>query len=347
MAKPNIYLPNGYLNIKKILGYNLPFTFIIGGRGTGKTYGMLKTVLEEHIKFMFMRRTQTQADLINKPEFSPFKIINRDTGSHIGSVPLTKYNSGFYHQQECDDGIFRPYGEPIGYTCALSTVSNIRGFDASDVKLIIYDEFIPEKHERPIKNEGAALLNAYETMNRNRELNGEPPIQLVCLANSNDVANAIFLELGLVEKALRMKQKGQEVLLMRERGLCLINLEESIISDKKRATALYRLSGNSTFAKMALDNDFSDEEIGRINKRKLTELRPLVNVGEITIYEHKSEHLYYVTTHKSGVPKTYSSGKNDLKRFKKSYLHLWRAYMEYDVEFEEYLCEVLFNKYFE
>jgi hypothetical protein len=41
---------------------------------------------------------------------------------------------------------------PIGYTCALSTLSNMRGFDASDIQLLICDEFIPEKHERLLKN---------------------------------------------------------------------------------------------------------------------------------------------------------------------------------------------------
>ena len=45
---------------------------------------------------------------------------------------------------------------------ALSTVSNLRGFDMSDCTLLIYDEFIPEPHERPLKNEAAALFNAYE-----------------------------------------------------------------------------------------------------------------------------------------------------------------------------------------
>ena len=37
---------------------------------------------------------------------------------------------------------------------------------------IIFAEFIPEAHERLIKNEAAALFNFYETINRNRELDG-------------------------------------------------------------------------------------------------------------------------------------------------------------------------------
>ena len=80
--KMGIYLQNGYLNIKQILSYGLPFNFVVGGRGTGKTYGTLKTAYEEHMRFILMRRTQAQCDLINKPEFNPFKALNNDTGSN-------------------------------------------------------------------------------------------------------------------------------------------------------------------------------------------------------------------------------------------------------------------------
>ena len=74
----SIYLDNGYLNIKQILSYGLPFNFVVGGRGTGKTYGTLKTAYMENLRFILMRRTQAQCDLINKPEFNPFKVLNND-----------------------------------------------------------------------------------------------------------------------------------------------------------------------------------------------------------------------------------------------------------------------------
>ena len=87
-----IYLQNGYLNIKQILSYGLPFNFVVGGRGTGKTYGTLKTAYEEHMRFILMRRTQAQCDLINKPEFNPFKALNNDIGSNALVKSISKYN---------------------------------------------------------------------------------------------------------------------------------------------------------------------------------------------------------------------------------------------------------------
>jgi hypothetical protein len=341
-----IYREDGYLDIPKILSYGLPFIFIVGARGTGKTYGSLLYPVENDIKFMYMRRTQSQADLIKQPIFFPFKTINKDKGWNIGIESISKYNSGFYNQEKLEDGSFKCVGSPLGFTCALSTLSNLRGFDASDVGLLFYDEFIPEKHEKPIKKEGWALLNAYETINRNRELKGEKPLQLLCAANSNDLGNPIFMELQLVRTAQQMKRKKQEVYINKERGIMLIVLDKSPISERKQTTALYRLSRGSDFEKMSIHNEFSGEEVGRIKSKPLIEYVPIVSVGEITIYRHKSNRSYYVSTHKTGTPVTYGSGDMERARFRRIYQWVWDEYMENNIEFEEYLCEILLTKAF-
>ena len=94
-----------------------------------------------------------------------------------------------------------------GYTSALSTFSNLRGFDGSNIKILLYDEFIPERHERLIKNEADAFFNVYETINRNRELQGGPPLIALCLSNSNSLASPIFTALNLVKTLERMHNK--------------------------------------------------------------------------------------------------------------------------------------------
>ena len=344
----NLYDDNGYVNIKKILSLNIPFTAVVGGRATGKTYTTLKTVIEEGITFMYMRRLQSQADLINKPEFSPFKVLNADMHWHIGTMPISKYNAGFYQTTLNETGDKRiPEGTPLGYTCALSTVSNLRGFDASDVELLIYDEFIHEKHERDLKNEGDAFLNAYETINRNRELKGRKPLQCILLANSTNMANPIFMSLGLVRIADKMKKIGNTTYINQKRGIALFMLDDSPISKKKADTALYRLTENTEFSRMALGNEFAVEEIGRVKSQHLKAYKPVVAVGEICIYEHKSDRTYYCTTHISGNPERFGSGSAELERFRKKYLWLWqREYMSNNIIFEEYVCQILFEEYF-
>ena len=340
----SIYQENGYIDIRKIMSYGMPFNFIVGGRATGKTYTSLKTMVDDDTMFMFMRRTQTQADIINKPEFSPFKPINRDNGWNIGTKVISPYNSAFYEMSD-EDGKNVPVGLPKGYTCALSTISNMRGFDASDVKVLIYDEFIPEKHERPLKNEGMALFNAYETINRNRELNGEKPLQLLGLANANDLANPVFMSLNIVRKAHEMKKRGQEVSIMADRGIGLFILSDSPISNAKRDTALYRLTKNTEFSAMSLDNDFIQENSAVIKSRNIAEYTPTVAVGEICIYTHKSKSTYYVSQHVSGSPPSFGAGDIELNRFRRAFPWVWWEYLSKNVEFEDVLCEVLLNRY--
>lgn len=340
-----IYLESGYLNIHELLSRSLPFNFAVGGRGTGKTYGSLCECIDSKRTFLFIRRTQSQADIITRPEFSPFKRICEDRGLKITCSPVTKYNSAFYYYKENEDGKLIPDGKPLGYSAALSTFSNIRGFDASDVDLMIFDEFIPERHERPIKNEFEALMNCYETVNRNRELQGKAPVQLLCLANSNDVANPVFIGFNLVKKATDMLDRGREVYQDNKRGICLYMLQKSPISEEKRNTVLYRATEGTRFAEMALDNRFAFNDMGHVGSRPIKEYTPVCVISKICIYRHKSNGTYYVSMHTAGSPPTYSDSEADIQRFRRRYGWLWEAYMKEKITFEEYLCENLLTKY--
>ena len=333
-----LYLDNGYLNIEQILSYNVPFNFVVGGRGTGKTYGALKTAYENDIRFMLMRRTQAQCDLINKPEFNPFKVLNTDLKINAKVKSISKYNAKIVEETEETEKI-------LGYTCALSTIANMRGFDASDVRLMIYDEFIPERHERAIKNEGSAFLNAFESINRNRELQNKPPLQVMCLANAFNIANPIFLELGLVGRCEKMKNAGQEIFIDKERGVLLVLLQNSRISKAKANTALYKLSSGS-YSDMALSNDFVYNNTDNIKSMALKEFKLVCTVGEISIYKHKSKRLFYVSEHRTGTAPLYKSDEVNLQRYRKNHgLTLYSAYMRNNVICESLLTKSLFELY--
>ena len=331
---------NGYVNVRGILEEGYPFNFLIGGRGTGKTYTTLKVAREDRKKFMLMRRTQSQADLISKPEFSVFKPLNMDLGWNIQVHRISKYNSAFYE----------PDGEletEIGYTCALSTISNMRGFDASDIELLIYDEFIPEKHERLLKNEADALFNAYETMNRNREIKGIAPIQMVCLANANDITNPVFESLNLIRIADKMQKGNSDRWTDDKRGIQLIMLHRSPISRKKANTVLYNLTEGSEFANMALDNDFNVDR-QHVRPRPLSEYSPVCSVGELCIYRHKSENRLYCSTHLSGVfNRKFSLSDTDRLHYQRIYRAHWDMYIGSKIDFEDVLSEKLFIKYWD
>ena len=324
------------MNIGGILCEGYPFNFICGGRGTGKTYDALRTARNNGIKFIFLRRTQAQADLISKAEFSIFKPLNEDEGWNIYPERVSKYNSAFVENDI-----------QIGYTAALSTLSNMRGFDASDIQLIIFDEFIPEKHERPIKNEAAALWNAYETINRNRELKGIAPVQLLCLANANDITNPVFESLNLIRVADRMQKKGSERWTDEKRGIQLIMLQRSPISRKKGNTVLYNLTEGSDFSRMSLDNSFNVNR-QHVRPRPLGEYIPVCLIGELCIYRHKSDPRLYCTTHQAGVfSRRFGTSDTDRIYYRRIFCHHWEMYIQNQIDFEDVLSETLFLHYWE
>ncbi len=331
------YADNGYIDFPKIRRIcdenNIYFVFIVGGRGTGKTYGALLelAIKNPDDKFMFIRRQQNQVNAIRKPDFSPFKKICSDYDITVGVEPVVENVSKFVY----DDNT-------IGYLAALATFSNVRGFDGSDISNIIYDEFIPERHERPIKAEADALFNLFETINRNRELNHEKPARLWCLANANDLGNPVFMSLKLVTVAERMREAGREIYMDKKRGYMIILLDRSPISEQKKETVLYKLTTGSDFEKMSIDNDFVQAEIMNIKSKKLKEYKPLVKVGEIVVYKHKSAKQYYVTTHASGSYEDMGNGEISYKRFNSKYYYLWNAYFDLRITFENYYVERLF-----
>ena len=345
-----LYHENGYLNYNYILKmsekHNTPYIMIVGGRATGKTYGALKYVVENDIKIMLMRRTQAQHDIIRKPELSPFTPINNDLDRNIQFFPLTKYNSGIYNAKLDENGKLMPDGDQIGMSCALSTISNMRGFDASWIDLVIFDEFIPERHERPIKNEASALFNALETIGRNRELKGQKPLKLLALANANNISNDIFLSLGIVNQAEKMVSSGQELWFNDRKGIMLVMLQDSPIVHVKRLTSLYNLTDGTEFSDMALHNNFVGLCRDAICSYDLREYVLICIVGEIAVYKHKSDFRYYVTTHISGATKNiFTSSINSLRAFRIKYSDLWIHYCTNRIKFETYTLQVLFEKY--
>lgn len=290
-----------YINIWDYKDPRFPFQIFIGGRGTGKTFSGLFGALDlAPDKFIFMRRTAQELDLMLDSDkygegANPFKPVNKEKNRNVGLAKIVKNLAGIYNR-EMVDGKEKPVGFPIGYGVALSTISTIRGIDFSDCTDCIYDEFIPEKHVRRIKNEGAALLNAYETICRNREFAGDPPLNLWMLANSNDIYNDIFLELGIVSDIERMVRRGSRDKYFKDRGLAVHLIgDNNDFVEAKSATALYKLAKGSQFADMALDNKFAYNDFSLIKHENIVGMRPLCAIGKAFIYVKKGSRNIYVS----------------------------------------------------
>lgn len=338
------YLENGYIDFYNIKKKGLPFNILLGGRGIGKTYGALKWEIDNNSKFIYMRRSQTQLDSIANDAYSPFTPININDdhiNPYIGFSKETRNGYGIYDIHIEDDK--KVLGERRGGAIALSTFSNIRGFDASGIEDIIYDEFIPEAHEKEVKEEAMSLLNAYETVNRNRELAGRSPVQLFLMGNSNNLGNDILVQLRLIEPISRMIEKQRMEHIDSERGIGIWVFPNSPISKQKRKTALYKLAPDD-FSTMALNNIFLNMYASEVKQQNLKEYRPIARIGDIVLYEHKSEYKWYFSTHYSGSPREYETNESGWIKFKYDFKELLYYSLKDLVYYETRLLKILLTK---
>ena len=275
--------------------------FFIGGRGGGKTYGGLKGAYEQALQgyghgFILLRRTDKERKL--NEAFNPFTKMNRKEGFTACTAPITKDATGIYKGVPNEEGGLDPEGAPVGYMFALSTLATMRslGMDDESVDKGLFDEWIPEKHVRAIKNEGEAFLNAIETFNRNREFDkGLPPITWYLTANANDVDNEIFKTLGLIPVYEKMLRKGLSDFWDETRGYSIHLLEDKEFSRQKKKTALARLTEGSDFYEMAYENKFAYNDMTCIRRLDAQGFTPCFAVGQFCVWQRKGQTEFYAS----------------------------------------------------
>lgn len=337
--KRNMYLPNGWINADDLLDNPAAFIVAVGGRGIGKTFGVLSKVLEREMKFIYLRRTQSQIDTIKLAELNPFKAVNDICGTDIVSGSLGKYMGGFWHSD--DEG--KPVGEVVGIAVALSTVSNIRGMSAEDYDVVIFDEFIPERHERPIKEEETAFLNCMETFNRNRELQDRPPLKVIMLSNSNNLDSPILNAIGSLDTLDEMIRKHINYTELYNGDVAIYRYIDSPITAKKKKSALYRVAQNADFIDMSLSNEFARANYENVSRLELNQFAPLVSINGVTVYKSKSDNKYYVV---DGVKtdNVYTTLPNSVAAFQRKYWSIKESMLRMKVFYSSAPVKIRFER---
>ena len=332
----NLYENDGWINAAAVVNSKAPFVVCVGGRGIGKTYGVFKELLTKHNKpFIYLRRAQVQIDACKTQELSPFTAVARDLNIAVDSGSISKYVAGFYRVEGDKKNL-------IAIGIALSTFSNIRGFDASDYDHIVFDEFIPEKHERPISHEGEAFLNVLETINRNRELKDLPPVKTIMLSNANKLDSPILAAIGALNPLDRMIRKGNDRATFYNGDLEIFRYINSPVSAKKKNTALYRLSNSKDFSDMSLNNSFGEEAYRNVKSLPIQEFLPLASINGITVLRHKSNKTYYVV---NGVKseRVYTSTQQQQREFCRRTYNSYEAWCRGNVFFATAEAKVKFE----
>lgn len=289
-----------YIDVMDYVDNNYPFQIFMGGWGVGKTYSALRGMINEKYKFIYMRRTTEQLDALTDKKYAdltnPFKSVNRDYGWNVGFQKLGKKLAGIYHREKTEKGENLPVGEPIGAGISLFGTASMRGMDMTDMEFWIYDEFCKELHEPKRKGEFRALIRAYETIARNKEIQTGKKMPMFLFSNTDDLYNEVLIGFGLVHDAERMVANGEHHKYYKNRGLALHILEtpESLIQAKSQ-TALYKLMQGTNIVDVALKNEFGFADFSYVKYLDIRGFRPLYGLGKAYIYKKKGEKLYYIS----------------------------------------------------
>lgn len=331
-----MYMKNGYVNMRDIIHSMFAFIFGVGARGIGKSYNCWETLIDDAIetgkKFIYLRITEDEIDTVCTAESNPIDDIDKYKGRTVFK-PINKHMKGIYLD---DDKL-------IGITASLRTFAKVRGMSFKEYTTIFLDEFIREAHQNKLKHLGEALKQLYETVNRNRELEGEPPVKLICMSNALDFNNDILIEFDIIEVIRKMKLSKQEFYLSPERSLLVIYPQNSPISQKKKETALYKLGGS--FNKMALNNEFREYFEGNVRSMNLKGFKPMWIYGTMCFYRStNSDRIWYVTeTRKGNFLEEYQETNYERIQFLKKHIILHDLYYMGKVYFESSKLEMQFT----
>lgn len=325
-----LYLKSGYLDVPHVAEVadrnNISIIIIIGKRQIGKTYGVLKFMLDEQKRFILLRSVMAEMDMLKHNVASPFDAIKGYSG-HVVFESETQYTANIVRINETDEGEEKTN---IGMLSALSAIGRVRGINGRQFSDVVYDEFIPESHLLKVKNGGDAFLNMYTTIAGNREIEGEKPLRVWLLANSNNLDNDILNALNITGVVEKMSLRGEESRILKDRGIMVILPDSKLITEKRKKGALYRaIGGDSKFSQMAYENAFAYNDYTDVSTKPLQEYKPLILVtGGFTIYLHKSDKTLYVCQMlDSNARHKYTQSDYDRMKFTRDYPEIKAAYL--------------------
>lgn len=166
------YTQEGYWSPNDILDLNCQYNFILGGRGTGKSYAILKLAIENYFKtgeqFAYVRRLKesigpSKVRCLLAPHYD---LIEQLSGGEWNSVYV--YRQTFYLElidKETGKRIAKN-PKPLGILSALSTQNTDKGQDLGYMRYILFDEILDVKY---LPDEWTKFQNVISSLVRNRE----------------------------------------------------------------------------------------------------------------------------------------------------------------------------------
>lgn len=158
-----------WYDLRPILDKNADFNLIVGQRGNGKTYGIMKHCITEYkesngkYRFAYIRRWADDIKGFRAEQllFPLQKVIEELFGA---GYTITYYRHKYYLVNA--DGV---KVDIVGYCLALSEASHTKSVAYTGVKNILFDEFIQMAGERVLPDEMSKYENTLSTIIRDAQ----------------------------------------------------------------------------------------------------------------------------------------------------------------------------------
>lgn len=261
-----------YFNVNRLYSHQDLTTFVlIGGRGTGKTTGLLikslKNFRNNDEQVVYLRRYKSEIKKA-KEVFNPI----------VAGVKTKGIGEGAFE--------YVINGKRLGYGLALSLQQTFKsGIDFTKVTTLIYDEAILQRGGtyRYLSNEIEFLLELISTIFRTRK-----NYKVFIIGNNADVFNPYF-EYWNVPTF-----KGSW--FDRVRGLyCELIPTKAELLEVEKETPLYRLTKGTNYGNYHYDNEVLATSKGKIapkDYRAVLMFRLVFNKQTLNIYRQRGNTLY-------------------------------------------------------
>lgn len=196
-----------YYSLDRIKEYNARYNMIYGERSNGKTYAVLKELIECYVKkgsqFAYIRRWEE--DFRGKRGAGLFDGLVRD--GVISELTDGEYNSiyfwsgRFYLSKFDKENLTRVNSpEPCGYAFAISTMEHDKSSSYPFIRNIIFDEFLTRTTY--LVDEFVLFCNVLSTIIRDRD-----DVIIYMLGNTVNQYCPYFKEMGL--KNIKRQKPGE------------------------------------------------------------------------------------------------------------------------------------------
>lgn len=280
------YTPNRQLT------YNRIWNFVVGVRGGGKTFNMIKHGIEKFLKdgtqFIYLRRQVVQLDdacVGRDTQGDLFAYIRHEGYFEDHELKVVSDKSGGYNFY-IDDKI-------MGYGKALSTSMSRKSMALPNVGLIIFDEFMIDdkaKIERYLgqgTNEPFIFENFYETVTRGRD------IPVFFIGNAFSMVNPYFIHFNI-----RFKPNADKDIYKGKFWTVVLWRDEAFIKSREK-TQFYQATKDTKFHEHAFGNTFYLDNKDFIKKRSKDSEHQfsLVYLGKTYgVWVDWNKGTYYVST---------------------------------------------------